>query len=110
MADVAAAFKGEDGIAFLVAAGLMLEGVAAYCSSPQTTELNAKSRAGTLMKWVHLGIAQSYLLLLVAAYVDKRHRWAILGGGTFAGALIYGSYVHARAAGLASSEPGTESY
>ena len=74
MADVATALKGEDGIAFLVAAGLMLEGVAAYCSSPQTTELNAKARAGTLMKWVYLGIAQSYLLLLAAAYVDKRHR------------------------------------
>lgn len=110
MADVAAAIQGEDGIAFLVAAGLMLEGVAAYCSSPQTTELNARSRAGTLMKWVHLGIAQSYLLLLVAAYVDKRHRWPILMGGTFAGALIYGSYVHARNAGLRSCEPGTESY
>lgn len=110
MADVATALKGGDGIAFAVAAGLMLEGVAAYCSSPQTTELNAHARAGTLMKWVYLGIAQSYLLLLVAAYVDKRHRWAILGGGTFAAVLILGSYLHARNAGLKSCEPGTESY
>lgn len=110
MADLATALGNGNGVAFAVAAGLLLEGVAAYCSSPQTTELNAKSRADTLMKWVHLGLAQSWLLILIAAWIDKAHRWAILSGGAAASVMIYGSYLHARSAGLKSSAPGTESY
>lgn len=46
------------GTAFLVSAGVMYEIIAAACSSPQTTELNAGARAKTLMKWVHLGVVQ----------------------------------------------------
>lgn len=110
MADLATALGNGNGVAFAVSAGLVLEGVAAYCSSPQTTELNAKTRAGTLMKWVHLGLAQSALLVLIAAWIDKPHRGAILAGGATAGALLYASYLHARSAGLKSAEPGTESY
>lgn len=109
MADLATLSKGN-GIAFAVSAGLVLEGVAAYCSSPQTTELNAKTRADTLMKWVALGLLQSALLVAIAAYIDKPHRWAIIAGGVTAGGLIGLSYVHARNAGLKSCEPGTESY
>ena len=51
------------GIAFLVAAGIVYEIIAAACSSPQTTEINASTRAGTLMKWVHIGLAQSALFV-----------------------------------------------
>jgi hypothetical protein len=102
--------SGENGVAFLVSAGLVYEAIAAACSSPQTMEINAKARAGTLMKWVHLGVGQAALFVLIAAYVDKRHRYAILAGGGLAAALMYGQYVHAKAAGLASCEPGTESY
>lgn len=109
MADLATLSKGN-GVAFAVSAGLLLEGVAAYCSSPQTTELNAKTRADTLMKWVHLGLLQSWLLIGIAAYIDKPHRAAILAGGAVASVLIYGSYMHAKASGLKSCEPGTESY
>ncbi len=110
MADVAAAMSGENGVAFLVSAGLVYEAIAAACSSPQTMEINAKALESTLMKWVHLGVAQAALFVLVAAYVDKRHRWAILAGGGLAAVLMYGQYVHARAAGLASNAPGTEQY
>ena len=110
MADVAAAMTGENGVAFLVSAGLVYEAIAAACSSPQTMEINAKARAGTLMKWVHLGVGQAALFVLIAAYVDKRHRTAILAGGGLAAALMYWQYVHAKSAGLASCEPGTESY
>lgn len=110
MADMSTALNGESGVAFLVSAGLVYEAIAAACSSPQTMEINAHARAGTLMKWVHLGIGQAALFVLLAAYVDKRHRWAILAGGGLAGVLMYGQYVHAKQAGLASSEPGTESY
>lgn len=110
MADMGNAMSGENGVAFLVSAGLVYEAIAAACSSPQTMEINAKARAGTLMKWVHLGVGQAALFVLLAAYVDKRHRWAILAGGGLAGGLMYWQYVHARSAGLSSSAPGTESY
>jgi hypothetical protein len=110
MADVATAIKSEGGVAFLVSAGIVYEIIAAACSSPQTAEINAHKRAGTLMKWVHIGIVQAVGFVLVAAYLDKKHRWEILAGGGFAAGAMYGQYVHARSAGLASSEPGTESY
>ena len=110
MADVATAMKSEGGVAFLVSAGIVYEIIAAACSSPQTAEINAHSRAETLMKWVHLGIVQSALFVAAAAWLDKRHRAQILAGGGVAMALMYGQYVHARSAGLASGAPGTESY
>lgn len=109
MADLATLSKGN-GIAFSVSAALVLESVAAYCSSPQTAELNAKARSKTLMKYVWMGLANSALLVAIAAYIDKAHRGAIIAGGIVAAALIYASYAHALSAGLKSCEPGTESY
>jgi len=96
------------GVAFLVSAGIVYEIIAAACSSPQTTEINASTRADTLMKWVHLGIFQSIFFVAVAAIFDEKHRWAILSGGFSAAVLMYGQYIHARNSGLKSSEPGTE--
>ena len=110
MADVATAMKSEGGVAFLVSVGIVYEIIAAVCSSPQTAEINAHSRADTLMKWVHLGIVQSAMFVAAAAWLDRRHRAQILAGGGVAMALMYGQYVHARSAGLASDAPGTESY
>lgn len=110
MADVATAARGESGIAFLVAAGLTYEVVAACCSSPQTAEINAAARADTLMKWVHIGIVQAVIFVGIAAYVDKKHRTAIISGGVTAAALMYGQYWHAKNAGLKNPGPATESY
>lgn len=98
----------SSGIAFLVSAGIVYEIVAAACSSPQTTEINAASRADTLMKWVHLGLAQAAGFVLAAAIIDKKHAGPIIIGGAVAGGLLYVSYAHAKAAGLACEEPGTE--
>jgi len=100
----------SNGIAILVAGGIVYEIVAANCSSPQTTELNADKRAPTLMKWVHLGLGQAAIFIGVAAAFDPSHRGAIIAGGLLAGVLMYGLYNHAKAAGLASSLPGTEQY
>lgn len=108
MADVATAVKSGDGIAFLVSAGIVYEIVAAACSSPQTTEINAKSRSGTLMKWVYLGLGQAVVLVALAAFLDRKHSAPILAGGALAAVLMWAQYVHARRAGLASCEPGTE--
>src|SRR5215467_6765305 len=97
-----------NGIAFLVSAGIVYEIIAAACSSPQTTEINAATRADTLMKWVHLGLAQAAVFIGAAALLDSKHRNAILAGGIAAGGLMYAQYWHARDAGLQSGEPGTE--
>lgn len=98
------------GVAFIVSAGVMYEIIAAACSSPQTTELNAEARADTLMKWVHLGVAQGILFIAIAAYVEPGRAKAILAGGILAALLLYVQYVHARNSGLDSNEPPTESY
>lgn len=60
------------------------------------------------MKWVHLGQLQAALFIIIAAYMDPKHRGAILGGGITAGALMYIQYYHAKAAGLKNGGPGTE--
>jgi hypothetical protein len=96
------------GVAFLVSGGIVYEIIAAACSSPQTAEINAASRAETLMKWVYIGLAQSALFVAAAAYLDREHRAAILAGGATAATLMWLQYKHALTAGLASCEPGTE--
>jgi uncharacterized membrane protein len=98
------------GVAFLVAAGITYEIMAACCSSPQTAELNADKRAPTLMKWVNIGAVQSAGFIIVAAAIDPKRAGAIITGGALAGIILYASYAHAKSAGLASSEPGTEQW
>jgi hypothetical protein len=97
------------GIAFMVSAGVVYEVVAAACSSPQTTEINAGARSETLMKWVYLGLAQAALIVGVGALLSKEPK-AVLAGGGIAATLMLGSYLHANDAGLKSSKPGTEKY
>lgn len=106
MADLTA-IREDDAIAFMVSAGLVYEVIAAACSSPQTAEINAGKRSKTLMKWVNIGVVQAAALVGVAAMMSKRPGPTLLGG-TVAIGLMYGQYVHARAAGLKSSAPGTE--
>lgn len=108
MADMASVTKGGGGVAFLVSAGIVYEIIAAACSSPQTTEINAHSRSDTLMKWVNLGCGQAFVFVVIAAMLDPKHAPAILSGGLLAMVLMYAQYVHARKAGLASCLPGTE--
>ena len=97
------------GVAFLVSSGIVYEIIAAACSSPQTTEINAGTRAPTLMKWVHLGLVQAAGFVALAAIIDPRNSGPILSGGILAGGLMYWQYCHAMKSGLASGEPGTES-
>jgi hypothetical protein len=110
MADIASAIKGGGGVAFLVSAGIVYEIIAAACSSPQTMEINASRRAGTLMKWVNIGVIQAAVFVAIAAYLDKQHRSEIIAGGTLAAVLMYAQYAHAKNAGLRNCGPSTESY
>jgi soluble lytic murein transglycosylase-like protein len=84
------------GVAFLVSAGVMYEIIAAACSSPQTTELNAQARSATLMKWVHIGVAQGLLFVALAAFYDRKDAVPILVGGGLAAVLLYAQYTRAR--------------
>lgn len=110
LAESANASNTSNGIAFLVSAGIVAEIVAKACSSPQTTEINAGVRAGTLMKWVTIGLAEAAVFVIIAAIIDKRHRGAIIAGGVVEGVITLGEYMHGKQAGLASSEPGTEQW
>jgi hypothetical protein len=102
--------SGSGGVAFLVSAGIVYEIIAAACSSPQTTEINANARADTLMKWVHIGQGQAALFVAIAATIDKKRRIPILAGGILAGVIMEASYMHAKQSGLAKPGPTTEQY
>lgn len=105
--------EGKDtsfGIAFLVAAGIVFEIIAYCCSSPQTAQLNAITRAPTLMKWVHVGQVQAAIFITIAAAIDRKHRGAIIAGGAAAMAISEGLYLHAIRAGLSDGGPPTEQH
>lgn len=112
------AFAVDDSAAaeMLVSAGLTYEVIAASCSSPQTTHINAGKRADTLMLWVHIGMAQAVLFGGIAVWIQvKRGKawWPIVLGIGLGMALLYAQYVYAKNAGLdeaAQGAPPTESY
>jgi hypothetical protein len=103
----------SDAITFGIFAALTYDVISTTNSSPQTTELNAKARAETLMKWVKLGLAQAALFagIGVAIEIKQGHSWwpPALGSG-LAGILLWVQYVHAKESGIKSIEPGTEQY
>jgi hypothetical protein len=101
---------GGGGIAFLVSSGVVFEIIAYSCSSPQTAELNIGKREATLMKWVHIGQAQSIAFVAIAATIDKQHRGPILAGGITAMLLSESLYAYARYSGLNNPGEGTEQY
>jgi len=99
----------SDAQSFMIAAGLVFEIIAAFCSSPQTAELNAHARSKTLMKWVALGLGASALFVFIAAGPLKGGGSAIFGGA-LAGAILGIAYIYAKHSGLANGGPATESY
>ena len=109
MADLSSAAGSDNqGVAFLVASGIVFEIIAFACSSPQTAEINIKTRGGTLMKWVHLGEALGAAFVIVASIVDGKHARAIIAGGAIAIASSEMFYRHARTSGLENPGAATE--
>jgi len=95
-------------ITVAVYAALTYDIISATNSSPQTTEINAATRAETLMKWVHIGLLQAALFGGIGVMLDKR-RWPPALGSGLAGVLLYCQYIHAKNSGLANADlPGTE--
>lgn len=80
-------------------------------SSPQTTEINAKHRAPTLMKWVNIAALESAGIVLVLMIASPRgHKRYPFIGGVLALIVTYGQYLYAKACGMKSSEPVTEDF
>jgi len=108
--------KQGSGKAFLIAAAVMLEAIAAACSSPQTTELNAEAWSKTLIKWVTIGLALGAGLTVAGAMIDAsddstaNNSGAILAGGLITGGIMWLLYRHAQQAGVANPGPPTEQY
>jgi hypothetical protein len=101
--------NGGSAVKVAVYAALMYDIISATNSSPQTTEINAAKRADTLMKWVHIGLAQGVIFVGIGVALDKQ-RWPPLLGGGLAAVLLYGQYIHAKQAGLDNPGPSTEEY
>jgi hypothetical protein len=98
------------GMAFIGGAMIVLECVAAWCSSPQTTELNAPARSETLMKYVALGLASGAFMVGVASWLEPQHARQLWAGGIVAGGSIGLGYMHAVRNGLADGGQPTETY
>lgn len=104
--------RGETDAAVIgISAAVMYDVISATNSSPQTTEINARARADTLMKWVKLGVAQGALFVFIMMVAEPPgKKWRPFVGGGLAGVLLWCQYIHARNAGLQSSAPPTEQY
>jgi hypothetical protein len=107
---VALQLSASSGVAFLVSYGIVCEIIAKVNSSPQTTELNAEKRAPTLMKWVHMGMAESVLAVGVAVVIDKKYRNPIIAGGLLAMIVTESEYVYAKSCGLNKTGEPTEDW
>jgi 4-hydroxybenzoate polyprenyltransferase len=105
--------SGDPAVVMAIFAALTYDIISATNSSPQTTEINAKKRGATLMKWVQLGLGQTALFVLIGVAVQARAGrpvWPPILGAGLAGGMLWAQYQHALKSGLASAEPGTETY
>ncbi len=108
---MAANSGGSDAGIIGIYAAVVYDVISATNSSPQTTEINAKARAETLMKWVWIGLAQAALFIAIGVMAEPEgKKWRPAVGGGLAMVMLYLQYRHAKEAGLESVEPGTEAY
>lgn len=94
-------------IALGVYATLALDAFGSVTSSPQTTELFAKDREETLMKYVYLADAGALVIGTGAAMVDGTI-WPLLGAAVVVAGMHF-LYVHAAKAGKNENPPMTDS-
>lgn len=111
--DGAAGVSTNTAVTIGIFGALTYDVIAAACSSPQTTEINAGARAETLMKWVYVGIGQAAIFTAIGVAAEAssgNSPWPPLIGFGLAASLMWASYAHARSAGLANGGPTTETY
>ena len=105
--------NGNVAVVIGVFGALTYDVIAAACSSPQTTEINADKRADTLMKWVYIGIIQAAIFTAIGSYAEIRQgksAWPPVVGFALAAGMMYASYAHAKESGLANGGEVTEQY
>jgi hypothetical protein len=102
------ALTGTRMLTVAVAAEMVYQLVGSNMSSPQTAELNAAARAPTIQKWVTLTNVEAAAWIIFLCLLDGS-LWPALGGG-IAAVGMWAKYAYAIRSGLASVEPGTESY
>jgi hypothetical protein len=83
-------------------AALVFDVFSSTNSSPQTTELFARDRAGTLWKWIRIGAVVSIAFIALAVFTeygskreDKSAYLAPVVGGVAALAIMWAMYSHA---------------
>ena len=85
---------------------LALDAYSAFCSSPQTTEINIETREDSLMYWVKMGglfgIGAGGVATLISGEI-----WPLVGA-TAVSVLLWFMYKHAANRGRASAAPPTE--
>lgn len=104
---------GSPAITVAVYAALVYDVISATNSSPQTTEINARKRAETLMKWVHIGLIQAAIFAVLGVALElKEHRpmWPPAIGSSMAGGMLYVQYQYAKQSGINNPGPETEEY
>jgi hypothetical protein len=109
VADITDLRNGDKALKVAIYATLTYDIISATNSSPQTSEINAKKRAPTLMKWVYIGLAQAAGFAILGAFLDE-DTWPPIMGVAIASALLWIQYHHAIQAGLNSPGAGTETY
>lgn len=87
-------------------ATLALDSFSAFCSSPQTTEINIDKREESLMYWVKMG-AVFGVGAGAAATIISRKPWPLLGALSVS-IFLWLMYKHAANRGRAAVEDGTE--
>lgn len=103
-------FQGSKGFAFILGAASVAEFIAKDVSSPQTVHLNAKKRAPTLMRWVHVGMVESAFFVGITAALDRKHAWAFIAGGALEMIVTECEYLYARELGLMQGGAVTEQH
>jgi len=101
--------NGDKAIKVALYATLTYDIISATNSSPQTSEINAKKRAPTLMKWVYIGLIQAAGFGILGAILDE-DTWPPLLGVSLAGTVLWIQYYHAIQSGLGNPGVGTETY
>ena len=109
MPDISDVRNGDKALKVAIYATLTYDIISATNSSPQTSEINAKKRAPTLMKWVYIGLAQAAGFGIIGAVLDE-DTWPPLVGVSLASAVLWIQYHHAIKAGLNNPAAGTETY
>lgn len=109
MADITDLRNGDKALKVAVYATLTYDIISATNSSPQTSEINARKRAPTLMKWVYIGLIQAAGFGILGALLDE-DTWPPIAGVGIAATILWIQYHHAIQAGLGNPGPGTENY